>query len=79
MANVKKCDRCGKIYAINNNNFGRKARPGATMKYINTVANGDYNEESIDFCDECWGKFYKWIENGKSISDEEGGIRCSNY
>lgn len=66
MARILKCDRCGVVYPTNNNDLGRYHIIGANMKCINTVTAGNHDEETIDLCDECWVKFYKWMEGDKN-------------
>ena len=55
MANVKKCDRCGKIYARNNRMTNGLYKNESVDGIAKTTSIGNYLKQ-IDLCDECLDK-----------------------
>lgn len=64
MADAKKCDRCGNYYDEN------KIKPRdldnrsvmARLKTFAHTPNMSYTDEIFDLCDECWEKFYSFMD-----------------
>lgn len=65
MAAAKKCDRCGNYYEENKNQLGKRYGDNdrKTLRRLEVIVSCGHEEKSIDLCDECWKKFYKWMED----------------
>ena len=57
MANIKKCDRCGKVYEMNL----------VIPKY--NIYNRDIGEK-VDLCESCQESFNKWFKRDQVIIDK---------
>ena len=53
MANAKRCDRCGKFYVENGQEF-----TGCMLKHCNLMASSNIH---FDLCDECIGKLWTFL------------------
>ena len=61
MANAKKCDRCGKFYVANRQEF-----KGCMLKHCNLMASSNIH---FDLCDECIGKLWTFLNFPVEIDD----------
>lgn len=61
MANAKKCDRCGKFYVKNRQEFA-----GCMLKHCNLMASSNIH---FDLCDECIGKLWTFLNFPVEIDD----------
>lgn len=63
MANAKRCDRCGKFYVENRQEF-----TGCMLKHCNLMASSNIH---FDLCDECAGRLLNFlnypIETDKAV------------
>lgn len=61
MANAKRCDRCGKFYVENRQEF-----TGCMLKHCNLMASSNIH---FDLCDECIGKLWTFLNFPVEIDD----------
>lgn len=79
MADAKKCDRCGRFFAVTD------VQNGAILELAESVCNllnrktdgekfaDGANEEICDLCDECKQSLAKWFDEGAKEAAEVGG------
>lgn len=67
MANVKKCDRCGKYYDKNIQHTVKSF--GSVIAGIAFVTDRDFTDKRFDLCDDCMTKLKIWLFNG--IDEED--------
>ena len=54
----KRCDRCGKVYTINE---GHRATSGAILAGVSLFDIDDEAQQTYDLCDKCLKRFFKFM------------------
>lgn len=63
MAQAKKCDRCGSLYAPHRRNEGFYKINGVILADISNDGTHLTRGPSRDFCPECTDEFMRWLED----------------
>ena len=69
MANVKKCDRCGRIYEENKSVFQNKKVTGVALA---CGKRSMYCGSVKELCDDCIDELKAWLQNCNVASDKYG-------
>lgn len=68
MATAKKCDRCGKLFEIYNEQHDLKNINAVLTANAVEEAHHYYSGKLLEFCPECCNEFVQWFEKkGTSI------------
>lgn len=70
MANVKKCDRCGKVYDRNRRHVQRRADKDRIYTGVSLIYLEDATDDIFDLCDECLDAFGDFMSFYKRAGEE---------
>lgn len=78
MASAKKCDRCGKYYDKNINDYEGEKRGGNDFPYEHVhITDKCSHGRRYDFCDNCIEAFFIFMNAFKNIS-EVSSVNCDD-